>query len=333
MPKKVFDAFFKTLVRDIKNHYRPGDKYLSIRAIAEQQRISIQTAQRGVKKLEEYGYISIKRKAGITIASLRPQKILEGYKIAVISAKSDTRFNNGFFEGIRDTASERGMLAHFEQMPDMDPRSLQFGEYLLSLDANGIIALNFNNSALPFYHVMREGMDIVADIILDELPILPVVQTDNYLHASEAGRIFREQGYHRFLVIGYYPQKRHRRLEGMYEAIKDCCDEVKYVWLSDMGSMNAIDSFFHKFNSHCAVYSTDYSANYIIGAKFIQHKILVKNDNFLVYDCEDESFNYHGLMPVRKVGPSFHTLGSELCKVLISKRETGEYPVPRQHKI
>ena len=64
MPKKVLDAFFNALVRDIKNHYQPGDKYPSIRAIAEQHRISIQTAQRGVKKLEEFGGLNYERLTG-----------------------------------------------------------------------------------------------------------------------------------------------------------------------------------------------------------------------------------------------------------------------------
>jgi hypothetical protein len=160
-----------------------------------------------------------------------------------------------------------------------------------------------------------------------------VVQTDNYHHAREAGRIFREQGYRRLLVVGYYPQKGNRRYEGMYDAIKDSCDDVRYICLTDMGAMNKIDSFFHRFDSRCAVYSVDYSANYIVGAKFIQYRITVKNDNFLVYDCEENSFTYHGLNPVKRVAPSFFTLGSELCKVLIAKRETGVYPLPLQRKI
>jgi DNA-binding transcriptional regulator YhcF (GntR family) len=333
MPKKVIDTFFNALVRDIKNYYQPGDKFPSVRAIAEQHGISIQTAQRGIKRLEYYGYVSIKSKAGITIASLEPQKKLEGYKVAVVSSRADTRFNNAFFKGISDIAAEREISARFVQMPSLNHSSLQFGEYLLSLDANGIIALYFNKSALPFYHVMREGMDIVSDIILDELPTLPAVQTDNYLHGREAGLIFEKRGYRRFLVVSYYPKKSNRRYAGMYESVKNFSNDIEYIWLSDIGSIYTIDSFFHNFNSDCAVYSTDYSASYIVGAKFIQYKIPVKNDNFLVYDCEDESFVYHGLMPVKRVGPSFHTLGSELCKVLIAKWETGEYPKPRQRKI
>ncbi|MDR1446309.1 MAG: GntR family transcriptional regulator [Treponema sp.] len=333
MPKKVFDSFFSTIIRNIKNNYHEGDKFLSLREIAEQYKVSLQTAQRGVRKLEDFGYISVKRKAGITVQSLRPRKKLENYKISVVSARQDARFNDAFFRGIRETAEEKGMLARFENIPDMDYRSLQFGDYLLSLDADGIIALYFNNASLPFYHVMREGMDIVADIILDELPVLPVVQTDNYRHSCAAGRIFLDRGYRRFLVVGYYPRKSNRRFEGIYDTIREESDDVQYACLTDEGSMTVIDRFFHRFNSRCAVYTVDYSANYIVGAKFMQYKIPAKNDNFLVYDCEEELFTYHGLPSVKPVGPSFHSIGMELCNVLISKREHGEYPEPRQRKI
>jgi DNA-binding LacI/PurR family transcriptional regulator len=333
MPKKVFDTFFHATIRDIKNHYQPGDKYLSIRQIAEKYRVSIQTAQRGVKKLEEYGYITVKRKAGITIDSLRPRKKLEGYKIVVVSATADVRFNDAFFKGINAVASENGVSTRFEQIPDIDVRSLQFGDYLLSLDADGIIALNFKNSTLPFYHILREGIDIVADIILDELPILPTVQTDNFRHAREAGRIFRERGYRRFLVVGYYPKKGNRRFEGMVEAIGDIAEKVEYICVSDIQAIHMMDSFFYHFNSQCAVFSTDYSSNYIVGAKFIQHNVSVKNDNFLIFDCEDDVFIYQGLNPVKRVAPSFYSVGTELCKILIAKRETGFFPTPLQRKI
>jgi hypothetical protein len=133
--------------------------------------------------------------------------------------------------------------------------------------------------------------------------------------------------------VGYYPRKENRRFDGIYDTIREKCDDVQYVCLTSEGSITSIDNFFHRFNSRCAVYSVDYSANYIVGAKFIQYKIPVKNDNFLIYDCEEESFSYHGLTPVKRVGPSFHTLGAELCKVLIARRENGDYPEPRQRKI
>jgi DNA-binding LacI/PurR family transcriptional regulator len=251
----------------------------------------------------------------------------------VVSAREDTRFNRAFLKGIRETAGEKGISVSFEELPNIDTHSLRFGEYLLSLNANGIIALYFSNSALPFYHVMREGMDIAADIILDDLPGLPVVQTNNYRHAGEAGRIFRANGYRKILVAGYYPQKRNRRFEGLYDAVKDFSDSIKYVCLTEFGAMNALDSFFNNFDSRCAVFSVDFSANYIAAAKFIQHDIRAKNDNFLVYDCEEELFHYSGLSPVKRVAPSFFTLGAELCKILIAKRETGAYPLPLQRKI
>jgi DNA-binding LacI/PurR family transcriptional regulator len=333
MPKQVFDGFFRAMVRDIKNQYHQGNKYLSIREIADKYQVSVQTAHKGVKKLEEYGYITVKRKAGITVECLRPQKKLEGYKIAVVSARADTRFNDAFLKGIREVAGRLGVIVGFEQINEPEKQSLQFGEHLVSLDADGIIALSFRHSDLAFYHVIREGLDIVADVILDGLPVLPAVQTNNYRHAQEAGRIFVEQGYRRFLVVGYGPLKKNRRYEGMYDAIQDHCDEVQYVCLTDLGSINKIDEFFNRFNKYSAVFSVDYSASYIVGAKFTQHGITVKKDNFLVYDCEKDFFEYNGISMVRKVGPSMADIGSELCKTLIHKRETGAYPLPLQRKI
>ncbi|MDR1566470.1 MAG: HTH domain-containing protein [Treponema sp.] len=333
MPKKILDSFFHSMVRDIKNNRQPGDRYFSIREISEHFKVSVQTAQRGVKRLEEYGYISIKRKAGITVESLGPQKVLDRYRIAVVSAKADTRFNDAYMRGINAEAAGKGVSVDFIQVPEIDIRSLKFGDYLLSLDADGIIALYFRNSALPFYHVLREGKDIVNDMIIDELPVLPSVQTDNFRHAQEAGRLFLEQDYRRFLVAGHFPLKRNRRYEGICDVLKNCCDSIRYVCLGDHDSIKEINSFFSAFDKHSAVFSVDYSSNYITAAMFMQHHLEVKNNNFLVYDCEEEYFSYHGLKPVKKVGPSIFTIGRELCHTLIAKRETGAYPLPLQRKI
>jgi DNA-binding transcriptional regulator YhcF (GntR family) len=333
MPKKVIDNLVNSIIRDIRNHYQEGDKFPSIRDVAEKYQISTQTAQRGIKRLEECGYLLVRKKAGITVVSLQPRQSLDGYKITVISARPDERFNNAFLEGIEKAASEKGVSARLLKLPDIDIQSLAFGEYLLSLDTNSIIALYFSNSALPFYHVLREGMDIVTDIIPNKLPILPSVQTNNFSHAQEAGRIFLERGYRRILVAGYFPLKKNRRFEGLFDIVKDHCDDVQYICLNDLESVHKIDTFMNSFDRHSAVFSADYSTNYILGAKFVQHHIKVKNDNFLVYDCEGDFFSYDGLNPIRKVGPSMSTIGYELCKTLIFKRETGAYPLPLQRKI
>jgi DNA-binding transcriptional regulator YhcF (GntR family) len=333
MPKKVLDSFFHTLVKVIKNDYQPGDKFLSIRELSAQYQVSTQTVQKGIKKLEEYGYISIRQKAGITINSLRPLKKFDGYKIAVVSAREEPHFIDAFLKGIHKTADTYGISVQHEFINEQDVRSLSFGEHLCSLGADGVIALNFRNSALPFYHVLREGIDIVTDVILDELPILPAVQTDNFRHSREAGRIFLEQGYRRILAVGYFPPVRNRRFDGLRDMVKEQGKELSYIHLPDADSMRKIDNFFHNFDRHSAVFSADYSANYIAGAKYVQYKIPVRNDNFLVYDCEDDFFTYSGLGPVRKVGPSMTTIGAELCKTLMTKQETGAYPLPLQRKI
>jgi DNA-binding transcriptional regulator YhcF (GntR family) len=172
MPKKILDAFFHTLVRVIKNDYQPGDKFLSVRELSAQYQVSIQTVQKGIKRLEEYGYISIRKKAGITINSLRPLKKFDGYRIAVVSAREEPHFIDSFLKGIHKTAETYGISVQHEFINKQDIQSLSFGEYLCSLRTDGIIALNFRNSALPFYHVLREGVDIVTDLVYNSVFIM-----------------------------------------------------------------------------------------------------------------------------------------------------------------
>jgi len=333
MPKKVFDDFYAGAVRDIKSHYQEGDKYFSVRVLADKFRVSLQTAQKGVKKLEESGFISTKMRSGITIISTNPAKKLENRTIAVVSANSDTRFNEGYMKGISGFVEDKGIKAVFYDVTEKDLESVAFGDYLLSLKADGIIALYMRNSALPFYHAIREGQDIVSDIIYDGLPMMPSIQPDNHRHAYDAGKLLLERGYRRFLMAGYRPKKGNRRFEGFFEAVKESCDDIQYLCLSEYKSIYDIDLFFRGFDKNCAVFSDDYSANFILAAKFVQHRIKAKNENFMVYDSDEVFFEYKGLKSIRSIGPSLQTIGRELCVTLIAKWETGEYPWPLQRKI
>ena len=333
MPKKVFDSLYSILVRDIIKNYQVGDKYPSIRELAKKHKVSTQTVQRGIEKLQKSGLITVRQKAGIVISSLQPIGAVDNKKISVISAIEDTRFVNSFIKGMKEEGEKKGIKIILEDTANLDARSLYFGEYICSLNTDGIITLCYPDSGLPFYHALKEGVDIVSDLILDELPILPAVQTDNYRHSREAGHLFLNQGYKRILVLGYYPAERNRRYEGLRDIAKGYCDEVQYISLSQVDAIWKIDRFFQKFDSYSAVFSADYSANYIIAAKFIQYRIPVKNNNFLVYDCEEDAFLYSKLDPIQKVGPALRTIGSELCKTLISKWENGVYPQPLQRKI
>lgn len=333
MPKHVFDDFFLKMLKHIRTEYKVGEKYLSIREIAASFGVSLQTAQRGVQKLVECGMIQVRQKSGITIVAVRPLRMVAGRKILVISNQNDEHFTDAFMRGIDSVSSERGIEVIFQDNHRSDVSSLDFGEYLLSFGADGIIALSFRDSALPFYHVMREGVDIIADVILDELPVLPAIQTDNHLHARNAGRLMIERGYSRLLVVGYYAQAGNHRYEGFSEVVKDHGASVEYVCLSEIDAMKRLDRFFNTFSPDCAVFSNDYSASYVVGAKFIQFGLRVSNDNFIVYDSEDEYFHYSGLGDVRAIAPSLVEIGTELCSALVAKWESGAFPLPLQRRI
>lgn len=333
MPKKVFEAFYRELVRDIRANYKERDKYLSVRQIADKFSVSLQTAQKGVRKLSNNGMVSAVPKSGITIISLEQISPVRGKRVMVVSHQHDKRFDQAFMEGILNVARPEEVQVDFIDDSKIDISSIAFGDYLLGLNVDGVITLSFKDSALAFYHALREGLDIVSDIIIDELPLLPAVQTDNYKHAREAGSMMLRKGYKYFLVVGYYPKERNKRYLGFHDGLEHLGENIKYVCISDNAAMRKIDNFYHFFSGDMAVFSTDYATNYILAAKFMQHKVKVKSDNFLVYDCEEDKFHYEGLPPIHSVAPSLRYLGRELVKTLFHKWKTGKYPEPLQRKI
>jgi DNA-binding LacI/PurR family transcriptional regulator len=335
MPLQVFDKFYREMLRYIKTHYAVGDRFLSTRQIAEKFDISLQTAQKGVKKLSLDNMVKAAPKSGITVMALEPVKQLEGKKIVIISNKHDKRFNQAFLDGAAQYAKPKGVLVELMEntFADSEISSLAFGDHLLKLQADGIIALAFSQAALGFYHAMREGLDMAVDIILDELPPLPSVQTDNFKHSHAAAQAMVKRGYTRFLIAGYYPQDNNRRYEGFISGLDKNKHIVNYACLANPQSMVAIDHFFYFFSKTSAVFSCDYATNYILAAKFLQHGIQVKNDNFMVYDSEDDVFTYAGINPVTSAAPSLKKLGEELCKTIIYKWENGKYPEPLIRKI
>lgn len=332
MPKKVFDSFIRELRRDIKMNYKVGDRYVTMRQIADIFQVSLQTAQKGIALLETEGVVKSKKKSGIYIESLESKATTNGKHLVVLSNKQDQRFYNIFFEGVKRQLENTKISLELIANPYNNTDNLAFGDYLVSLKADGIIALSFEKAALPFYHAIREGVDIVSDIIIDQLPILPAVQTHNYQHANVAGEILLQNDYKDFFVFGYYPEH-NKRYKGFYDAVKSRARSVTYIHLSDIEAMAKTDAIFHNLSKTTAIFSCDYSANYILASQFLKHNVKISAFNFLAYDSESDFFHYPGLPPIRCVAPSFFNLGEALAKTILEKWETGVFPLPLQQKI
>jgi DNA-binding LacI/PurR family transcriptional regulator len=321
-------------MRDIATGYSSGARYLSTRQIAGKFGVSLQTAQRAIKQLVGNGVLSARPKKGIYVCSLEPLRPVAGKTIAVLSNRHDRRFDEAFFSGIKEEAAPLQVRAEFVENRFADTSIMEFGNYLLGLHADGVIALAFNNSALGFYHAMREGLDLVSDIILDELPLLPVLQTDNHTHSYEAGRAMKEKGYGNFIVVGYFPKEKNKRYESFLKGVSQSGGgEAKYICTTDPQWVRDLDHLFYFFSDTTCVFSTDYASNYIVAAKFMQHGIKAANDNFMVYDSEDTFFHFSGLPPVRAAAPSLKELGRNLCRTLLHKWQYGSYPQPLWRRI
>jgi DNA-binding LacI/PurR family transcriptional regulator len=332
MPKKVFDAFLRELRRDIKMNYKEDDRYLTMRQIAQVFQVSLQTAQKGIAYLESEGIVKSKKKSGIFIESLESKGSTKGKHLVVLSNKQDQRFYNVFFNGVKQRLNDTEISLELIVNPHTSTDTLAFGDYLVSLKADGIIALSFDKAALPFYHAMREGIDIVSDIIIDQLPNLPAVQTNNYKHAFDAGEILLQNEYRDFFVFGYFPEN-NKRYKGFYDAVKSRARSVTYIHLSDIEAMAKTDAIFHNLSKTTAIFSCDYSANYILASQFLKHNVKISAFNFLAYDSELDFFHYPGLPPIRCVAPSFFNLGEALAKMILEKWEKGVFSLPLQQKL
>lgn len=332
MPKLVFDNFLRLLLRDVQNNYTSGDRYLTVRQIAEKFNVSLQTSQKGVTNLSEKGILEGRRRAGIHVKSTHIELGISGKKMIVLSNKQDFRFYQAFYKGVKEKTESENIDTELIFNTHPKPQSLGFGEYLTTLEADGIIALSFAKSALPFYHALREGVDIVSDIIIDELPILPAIQTDNYKHANKAGKIMVQNGLKDFYVFGFYPED-NTRYKGFFDAVEPNARSVSYIQLSSYHAMEKVDSIFHDLKSSSAIFSCDYSANYIIASNFLKHHKQITHNNFLAYDAEEEYFHYPGLPPIKCIAPSFSDLGVTLANKLIQKWKLGSFAEPLRIKI
>lgn len=332
MPRKVFDSFVRDLKRDLRVHGEVGSRYLSTRDIARRFSVSLQTAQKGVRELCRLGMVRAAPRAGITVTSLEPQAPLSGRHIVMVSNHRDRRFNEAFLGGAAEVAVRERVSVELIESSRTDTTSTTFGEYLLGLRADGVVALAFHDAALGFYHAMREGLDVVADIILDELPQLPAVQTDNVAHARAAGTRMVRRGYRRMLVVGYYPAGNTRHL-GFETGAEETGAETSYVCLRNPDAVRTIDHFFYFMDDSMAVFSCDYASNYVVAAKFAQHGIGVRRDNFMVYDSEEEHFHYPGLPSVPSAGPSLKVIGGSLVEALLRKWREGTWQQPLQRRL
>ena len=160
--------------RDISTNYGIGDRYITLDKICSKFMVCRQTGNKGVKQLVSEKILTSSRGQGIRVTGQDQSLEVAGKKLLVYSrTRHHQPTNEAFLKGVRQAAEPRGVNVSFLLVETDDTQSLDFGKHLVSLDADGIIALDFPVSPLPFYYAITHGMDIVAEIDLPELPIRP----------------------------------------------------------------------------------------------------------------------------------------------------------------
>jgi len=337
MPKQVFPDFIRHLRNDIVHSYQDGERYLSIRDIAAKFDVSVQTAQKGVTQLKDEGILEPRKKAGIYVKMGMKERIdpFVGKEVVVISKVASPIFYQGFLDGVTERLKDTDVAIKMMVIDESeDVSSLDFGKRLVNLHADGIITLSFTHeSALPFYHALREGVTMVADIILDGLPLLPAVQTDNYKHAFAAGRLMSQMGLETLYVFGTYPED-NKRLLGFCQAVKTSEIPIRYHQLTGVDLMMKTMNILSSLTPKTGIFLSDYTTLHNVASLCSRFHIQFTPGTIVAYDGADSNeIRYPDIPPIPCVAPTFKDLGFHLCDALVQKWTTGSYPTPLQKKI
>jgi DNA-binding LacI/PurR family transcriptional regulator len=337
MPRQVFPDFLRHLRNDVVSSYNGGERYLSIREIAAKFGVSVQTAQKGVTQLTEEMLLEPRKKAGIYIGKGMKEiaNPLANKEVVVISKVATPIFYQGFLDGVKERLKDTGVKVKMMVLDESeDVSSLAFGKRLVDLQADGIVTLCFTReSALPFYYAIREGVNMVADIILDDLPLLPAVQTDNYKHAFAAGRLMSQMGLETLYVFGTYPES-NKRLLGFSQAVKNSEASIKYQQLTGVDLMMRTMNILSSLTPKTGIFLSDYTTLHNVASLCSRFHIQFTPGTIVAYDGADANeVRYPGIPPIPCIGPTFKELGYHLCDVLVHKWTEGTYPQPLQKKI
>lgn len=333
MPRKVLSQVVQALESDITTHFKPGDRYRTVREIAREQQISLATASKAVAELSERGWVRRIERDGIHIRERKPRR-RRNREVAVISSQPDPRFNEAFLRGIRGVfgADPRGgeteVALHVNR--EIPLGSLAFGDWMLGLEADGYISLASGpHSGLPFYHVLKAEKPLVADWAIETLPILPVVVTDNSRHCRTLARQVAGAGKELCLLASFF-RNRGQRHERVAEQLQRLAPDLE-LQLCDLASpaaLGIVEAALAHSPERLAVLCLDFETNHLL-VPAMQRLGSRAPTVFSIYDCEADHFPIP-LTDVRLTpqGPSFELWGKKLAEKLRHHFEHGKWPAP-----
>jgi DNA-binding LacI/PurR family transcriptional regulator len=330
MAKRVFNELLRRIEHELRLRYPPGSRYRTVREIARTFDVSLQTAQRLVSRLSDAGVLESRGRHGLLVKGHPPLGVLSGKRVLVVSNNPDPRFNRAYMEGMRTVAEKHNVGLSLRINCEANTESLEFGERLCNWvreeNAAGVVAVYFRHAELAFYHLLMQGIDVISDVDMKNLPTLAAIQPDNARHARQGARVLHAAGRSDVLLVGFWPPGNRRQEAFLAEMGRlNPSARVRHVHLTLPESTAHLHMFFARFTRERAVFSLDYAANYVVAPYFVEHRIPV-DDSFLVFDADDSTFAYPGIAPVRVIGPAIRTLGKLLLTKLLTKLETGNWP-------
>lgn len=328
MPKKVIDTLLDKIRISIAEHYELGDKYLTVRELASLYQVSLQTAHKAIRILKSENIVAAKPKTGTVITSKKPINTIKGKTLGVFSNLNDPIYDMTFYKTIEKSVESAGIQVRFTHLEERKLPGLALAKHILDLNLDCGMFLSYTNSALSLYHLFMNQFIFVSDIGYEELPMIPTIQTDNYRHSFEAGKRQASMGYSSFVMIGCQSRQESLRYKGYVDGIGKTESAVRYIQLVDPSGIAKMSNTIHYLEEDTAVFCADFPLVDMVASKFLQYQKEVKNDNFMIYDCAENSYLFHGLPLIRSAAPGIIEIAQGLSQMIIKILETDIIPQP-----
>ncbi len=330
MPKKIVAELERQLRQALIANYPIGSRFLSLAQICSEFQVSRKTAHKAITTLKNEGLIIVSPKSGIHVLSHSSSTVIKGKRLVIFSNLQHREFDDAILRGVESAVINHGVILRLVNNPLKNTQALSLGDYLLDLKCDGVIAISFGDASLGFYRAMREGLDIIADYEMPELPILPVVQADYYKYGELAGNFFRKSGKTKIMALGF-PELSdsncyQERMDGLHAGAKPA--EVEFRCVSPQHSQKPIDQFLKNFSEEKALFSLELGANSFLESLLARHRITPLPNQIALYVASDTLWKIPGLGEFPCIGPSLNQLGQALGSAFIKRWQVGHFPSP-----
>jgi DNA-binding LacI/PurR family transcriptional regulator len=311
------------LLAKLRTQYSVGQRFLSIREMADQEQVSIQTAFNLMKRLQDDGLL-VQRPHGLSFVKAIPAHI-PPYRIGVLVPEKPLWFRACAVDGLKEGFAERIAPENLVLHDTDEISTVNDAELLSGQGYDGIIGMS-RDYGWQFYALHLMGQIVLADIISPSWPSMPVTCVDFRSTAERAGSLLRQYGHKRACILGLghagsNPQSFRQGFKGENISLVENTNTSEGVELFRTTVHNEKPTALYIAEKNCVPIALSVLAT---------EGLRIPDDiSIVIHDCDPGQYEGFAVPPITSVGPSVETIGKRLAERMsrMLERKAAKDPV------